>query len=143
MPALTEARNTPRFEGDHMNGGLAASANVHQGALVMRKADGYITQGATATGAVGVGVAVEAKDNSSGADDALKLTWRTGLFLMVNSAGADEITIAQIGATCFIVDDQTVAKTDGSSSRSPAGLVSDVTANGVVVRFDEALTNAA
>ncbi|CUH67985.1 hypothetical protein TG4357_03322 [Thalassovita gelatinovora] len=61
---------------------------------------------------------------------------------MPNSAAADEITIADIGNKAYAVDDQTVAKTDGTATRSPAGIIDDVDANGVWVRFDEALTNA-
>ena len=64
------------------------------------------------------------------------------MFHFANSAAADAIAIGDIGAVCFAVDDQTVAKTNGSSTRSPAGIVEDVDATGVWVRFDEALTNA-
>lgn len=40
------------------------------------------------------------------------------------------------------MDDQTVAKTDNSAARSPAGVVEDVEDAGVWVRMDEALTRA-
>ena len=52
-----------------------------------------------------------------------------------NSAATDAITLADIGKDCFIVDDQTVAKTDGSGTRSRAGRVFDVDADGVWVEF--------
>ena len=35
-----------------------------------------------------------------------------------NSASGDLITAAEVGSDCYIVDDQTVAKTNGSSTRS-------------------------
>lgn len=143
MTALSADRNTARMQGDDRSGLVGASTLIYAGGIVMRNAAGYLVKGATATGAVGVGRAEERVDNSAGANGALAVPYRPGVFLFANSGGADEITIAEIGDVCFIVDDQTVAKTDGSSARSPAGLVEAVDANGVWVRFDEALTAAA
>ncbi|MDF2232180.1 hypothetical protein P2H44_06400 [Albimonas sp. CAU 1670] len=143
MTALTEGRNTPqRLPGDRA-GPVAASVLIHAGALVMRNAAGYLTKGATATGSVGVGRAEARVDNSSGSAGDATLTFRPGVFRFANSASTDEITIAEVGDVCFVVDDQTVAKTNGSSSRSPAGIVEDVDALGVWVRLDEALTKTA
>jgi len=143
MVALTAARNTPLRMGDIRAEPLAASIKVFGGSLVMRNAAGYITKGATATGCVGVGRAEATVDNSAGAAGALSLEYRVGTFLFANSASGDLITIADIGKACFIVDDQTVAKTDGTTTRSRAGIVEAVDVNGVWVRCDEALTRAA
>lgn len=82
-------------------------------------------------------------DNSAGAAGALTIEYRQGIFLFANSAAGDLITIADIGKLCYIVDDQTVAKTDGTATRSRAGIVDGVEASGVWVRMDEALTRAA
>lgn len=138
--ALSADRNTPRRQGDMRNGPMAASVKVFAGSLVMRNAAGYLTKGATATGSVGVGRAEAQVDNSAGSAGDKALDYRPGVFQFKNSASTDAITIAEIGDKCFIVDDETVAKTDGSSARSPAGIVEDVDAQGVWVRFDEALT---
>lgn len=142
MAALTKGRLTPRREGDILQGPVAASTTLFAGAMVMREADGYLSQGRAATGLVGAGVAEKLADNSAGADGDITVSFRAGVWRMENSAGADEITIAEIGDVCFAVDDQTVAKTDGSSARSPAGIIDDVDTGGVWVRFDEALTKA-
>ncbi len=142
MAALTKDRNTPRADGDLRQGGVAAATTIFAGALVMRNAAGYLVEGQTATGLVGVGRAEERKDNSAGANGALSLTYRPGAYRFANSAAGDLIADADIGSLCYAVDDQTVAKTDGSSSRSPAGIVDHVDAHGVWVRLDEALTNA-
>jgi len=56
-----------------------------------------------------------------------------GIHRWENSAAGDAITKAEIGDRCYIVDDQTVAKTDGSSTRSPAGIVVAVDSLGVWV----------
>lgn len=143
MVALTAARNTPLRMGDIRAEPLAAAIKVFGGSLVMRNAAGYLTKGATATGCVGVGRAESTVDNSAGAAGALSLEYRVGTFLFANSASGDLITIADIGKACFIVDDQTVAKTDGTTTRSRAGIVEAVEATGVWVRCDEALTRAA
>ncbi len=142
MTALAQDRNTPRLEGDIRQGDVAASVKIYAGAIVMRDAQGNLTKGATATGAIGVGRAEALVDNSTGAAGDLTLDYRPGVFRYANSAGADAIAKADIGAKVFIVDDQTVAKTDGTATRSPAGIVDNVDANGVWVRFDEALTRA-
>ncbi|MBP0483947.1 hypothetical protein [Sagittula salina] len=142
MSALTQDRNTPRAEGDVRRGTVAAAVKIFAGAYLMRNSAGHLVPGQTATGLVGVGRAEEQVDNSGGAAGEKTCTYRPGVFRYANSAGGDEITAADIGAKAFAVDDQTVAKTDGTGTRSPAGVVDDVDAQGVWVRFDAALTNA-
>ena len=136
MTALAADRNTPRRQGDTRQGGLAASVVVFAGAIVMRNASGFLTKGATAVSLVGVGRAEERKTGGASAGDET-LKYRPGVFQYANSGSSDAITIAEIGDLCFVVDDQTVAKTDGSAARSPAGFIEDVDAQGVWVRFDE------
>jgi hypothetical protein len=143
MTALTADRSTPSRAGISRSGAVAASTTIYAGAMLMRDASGYIVEGQTATGLVGVGRAEKAVDNSAGSAGDKTAEFRPGTFYWAHSAGADEITIADIGQKAYAVDDQTVAKTDGTSTRSPAGIVDDVDANGVWVRMDEALTNAA
>ena len=142
MTALAADRNTARSEGDDRQGAVAASTLIYAGAIAMRNAAGYIVNGQTATGLVGVGRAEERVDNSVGANGDLNVPYRPGCYRYANSAAGDLITFAEIGGVCFVVDDQTVAKTDGTATRSKAGIIDDVDAIGVWVRFDEALTNA-
>lgn len=142
MAALTEGRLTPRREGDYIEAGVAAATRILTGAMVMRNAAGLLTRGATATGLVGVGVADRETDNTAGAAGDIRARIRPGIFRMANSTAADAITIADIGRVCFAVDDQTVARTSGTNTRSPAGTIADVDVQGVWVRFDEALTTA-
>ena len=52
-----------------------------------------------------------------------------------NSSSADLIEGDDIGKTAYIVDDETVALTDGSSSRSAAGTIYDVDDLGVWVEI--------
>ena len=82
-----------------------------------------------------MGVAIEPANNTAGAAGDVRVKVRKGVWLMANSASTDQITLADIEADCFIVDDQTVAKTSNSAARSVAGKVHDVDASGVWVRF--------
>lgn len=143
MPPLTSDRNTVARIGDDRAGLLAANVTIHAGALVMRNADGYLLPGKTATNLMGVGRAEHPSDNAAGADGDQRVTFRTGVFRYANAGGGDAISRPDIGTICFAVDDQTVARTDGTGTRSRAGIVEDVDAQGVWVRLDEALTRAA
>lgn len=96
---------------------------------------GFLKPGETATGLVAVGVLQESYDNTGGSDGDIGARVDRGIFPFANSGGADEITRTEIGSDCYIVDDQTVAKTSGSSTRSVAGKVFDVDADGVWVEF--------
>ncbi len=140
MVALTENRSTKKMADGARSGLLGASQTIFAGALLMRNASGHIIKGATATGSFGVGRA-EAAQNSTTAG-VTQQPFSEGVFQFANSTSTDAIATADIGAVCYIVDDQTVAKTSGTNTRSPAGIIWDVDANGVWVRFDEALTRA-
>lgn len=135
MAALTQDRNTHSKDGELFSLPMAASAKVYAGGIVMLNATGYATKGATATGQICAGRAESQVDNSAGADGDLSVTVRSGVFKFVNSASADEITNAEVGDNCYIVDDQTVAKTDGTGTRSVAGKVVGVDSDGVWVRM--------
>lgn len=143
MAPLTSDRNTPALGTGPKVGLVAAAQKIFAGALVMANAAGYLVKGATATGLVGVGRAEERVDNSAGSAGAKSLTYRPGVFRFANSGSTDAITAADIGTVCYAVDDQTVAKTHATNTRSPAGTVEMVDDQGVWVNFDPALTKAA
>jgi hypothetical protein len=69
---------------------------------------------------------MERVDNTGGADGAKTVTVRRGIWRYLNSAGADLITRVHIGQDCFLVDDETVALTNGGGTRVLAGRVADV-----------------
>lgn len=140
MVALTENRSTRQMNTGDRSDFLGAAQTIFAGALLMRNAAGQLLKGATAVGSFGVGRAEVAGTSTTAGVTAQP--YREGIFQFANSAAGDLIVKADIGAACFIVDDQTVAKTNGTSTRSPAGSVVDVDALGVWVRFDEALTRA-
>lgn len=134
--SLTRDRNTPRRDGTDFGRGVHADAVIFLGALVCLDADGFAIPAATATGLVADGVAEQHVDATGYADGAKTVSVRKGVFKFDNSAAADEITIAHIGDVAYIVDDHTVALTDGTSSRSAAGTIVDVDSDGVWIRID-------
>ncbi len=140
MVVLTEGRNTPELLGTEREGLLGATQTIFVGSILMRNASGHLIKGVVATGSFGVGRAETPKVSTTAGVTAQR--YRPGTFRFANSSAGDLIVTADIGAACFIVDDQTVAKTNGTATRSPAGIIDGVDALGVWVRFDEALTRA-
>ena len=99
-------------------------------------ASGLLVNGDTATTLKAVGVTGGLLDNSAGLASAISGTVSIGVWgPFANSSAGDQIALADVGSDCYIVDNQTLAKTSGSSTRSIAGKVWDVTTDGVWVKF--------
>lgn len=130
--ALTADRMIKRRDAVQFQDPVAAATTIFTGALVCLNAAGFAVPGATATGLVARGVCEEQVANPGSAGDEVVNT-RAGCFNFRNSADADEITRAHIGDVAYIVDDETVAATDGTASRSAAGRIADVNDDGVWV----------
>ena len=135
MTALASDRNTLAKDGRTRSLLVGAGKVIWAGSLVVLNATGYAEPGSTALGKIAVGRAEQWIDNSAGADGAVSLRVSRGVFAFANSAAADAIGRTEIGKTVYVVDDQTVAKTDGGGTRSAAGRVFDVDADGVWVEF--------
>ena len=135
MAALTSDRTTKRRDGKDMSRAVAAATRIFGGSIVCLNATGFAVPGSTATTLKADGVARNMVDNRDGANGALRVDVDKGVFCFANSAAADAITAADISADAYIVDDQTVAKTNGGTTRSVAGKIVDVDAGGVWVRF--------
>ncbi|WP_423197444.1 Bacteriophage protein [Cupriavidus sp. H19C3] len=136
MTALTADRNTTNRAGTDFEFPVAANTKIYAGAIVcIDNTKALATKGATATTLKSVGIAQAGADNTGGADGAMRVRVRRGLWSLANSGAADQLTLSDVGADCYVVDDQTVAKTSGSNTRSVAGKVRDVDASGVWVEF--------
>ena len=133
MTAMTQDRNTKRREAFDFSLPVAAGKHIYTGAAVVIQPDGFAAPGRTATGLKSVGVAQEAADNTAGGNGAIMVKVRRGCFAM--KQGADPVTLADFGNPCYLVDDQTIAKTDGAGTRSQAGIVRAVDRDGVWVEF--------
>ena len=130
MTALTAARNTKERLGETLDFPIKAATTCHQGGIAVVDA-GYAAPGRAATGLVAVGVFTESATAVSAGDATARV--KIGVFKFANSASADLIAQANVGADCYIVDDQTVALTNGSNTRSRAGKIVAVDADGVWV----------
>lgn len=135
MSATTVERNTPSRAADQFSFGVAAATKILTGTIVVLNASGYAKPGTTATGEKAVGIAEATADNTAGSAGDVAVPIRRGTFLLANSSTTDEITNADYGASCYVVDNQTVAKTSATNTRSVAGIVRGVTAAGVWVEF--------
>jgi hypothetical protein len=131
--ALSGERNTPARRSGDWSIPVAANAKIFAGALVVIDA-GFAKPGATALNLLAQGRAEETVDNTGGAAGAASVRVRAGTFLFKN-LGADPVVQADLGKDCFIVDDETVAKTNGANTRSRAGVVREVGAGGVWVEI--------
>ncbi|NSX04810.1 hypothetical protein [Cupriavidus gilardii] len=136
MTALTADRNTTFRAGTDFEFPVTANTKIFAGAIVaIDSATGLATKGATAATLRAVGIAQEQVDNTGQPDGANRVKVRRGVWHVANSGGADQLTLADVGADCYLVDDQTVAKTNGTDTRAVAGKVRDVDATGVWVEF--------
>lgn len=133
MSALTADRNTPFKDGATIPVPVAANAVIHAGALVVANATGFAAPGSSAITLTYLGRAESAVDNTGGADGAKTVVVRRQKAFKWANLGADPVVQADLGKTCYIADDQTVAKTNGAGTRSAAGKVIQVESDGIWV----------
>lgn len=132
MTALTKDRNTAQRVGDEFNHPVAAGAHIYAGSLVALDASRDAVPGSVATTLLAAGRAEEEVDNSAGGAGDLTVQVRKGVFQFANDG---TIARVDIGGTAYIVDDETVADNDGTATRSAAGEIVDVDADGVWVQI--------
>lgn len=137
MAALSAIRDTVKLDGSPSNlQGYPQKGNtkIWFGAFVVLNA-GLAAPGSTATGLSALGRARVTSDNTGGADAAIDpVLVESGTFKWDNSTSGDAITQANAGSPCYIVDDHTVALTNGSGTRSLAGIIRRVDTDGVWVQ---------
>lgn len=130
---------------------LRASVVVYDGALIVMSA-GYGKPGVAGLGLQAVGVArLPVASYTGGATDGAnfvgtnfnQIKVEQGVFRLNNSASGDLIAQANVGQICYVVDDQTVALTNGTGTRSPAGVIMEVDAGGVWVSLSQQIPAAA
>lgn len=136
MAALTIERKTVEMDVENviprtLEIGVKASAVILTGALVCT-ASGVATKGATATGLIAVGRCERGVDNTGGADSAIRVLVRQGVFKFDNLS-TDLCAIADVGADCYVTDDHTVSKGSAGGTKSRAGKIVQVDSDGVFV----------
>lgn len=143
MVALTKGRKTARMAGGGLrNLPVAAAAVCFTGGLAIAAA-GYARAAREGQGADNTAKAADAatyravgiflSDVTGGAANGDKrVDIQEGVFPFANSAAGDALTQADLGKPCYIVDDQTVAKTSPNATRAVAGIVQEIDASGQV-----------
>lgn len=139
MTAQTAAAARQRRSGDVLSAPVKASAQIWQGGLVALLAGQAIAARVAANAAElatlkVVGVASSDVLGGAADGDVRVPVERAEAYRFANSAAGDAITAADIDQPCFLVDDQTVAKTIGNGRRPIAGTIADVDSGGVWVR---------
>lgn len=132
MVALTQ--NAPRTrvgDGRRFRDPVAATMRIFAGSMVALNASGFAVKAVPSATRVR-GVALAEADNSTGAAGDKAVDIERGAFLFRNDT-TNAVTRAHIGASVYVVDDNTV----GSSATSTivAGKCLDVTPEGVVVEI--------
>jgi hypothetical protein len=122
------------MDGELVNLPVAAAKKIYAGSLVALNAAGFATPGATAATLTYMGRAEESVDNTTGADGDKTVNVRKRQAFKWKNSGADAVTQAEVGKACYIVDDETVAKTNGTNTRSAAGTVIKLDSDGVWVQ---------
>lgn len=135
MAAATLAIDTPERSGTMLNLPVAATTKIYAGTLVALNATGYLVSASNTAGLRVIGRAEADVDNSAGADGDLSADVKISVFRFDNS-GANALTIADIGATAFVEDNQTVAST--ASNKVKAGRVMAIDDDGVWINTEHA-----
>jgi hypothetical protein len=135
MTALSADRMTPRRERHKRHVPVGAAVKLYAGAMVGINAAGFLVPVTAVATLKAVTRNERTVDNLLGANGALVAETSLGVFRYENSASADLITRADIGNDAYGVDDQTVAKTSATNTRSVVGKIHDVDDQGVWVTF--------
>jgi len=120
----------------------AANQVFLQGSLILIKADGLAYVGvpySTASAGFVLGHAAYALDTTGIASSVASVVISPGTWGdFDNSAAADAIAEDDRGKVCYLVDDNTVALTDGGGTRTAAGRIHSLADDGssVVIQFE-------
>lgn len=136
MAATAADRLTQTRSGEILSLPVAAATKIPAGVMVQNDATGWAVNGSATIANRTMGVSVAQADNSAGANGDIKVDVRRRIVAIFgNSAAGDLIAAADIGNNCYVVDNQTVAKTDNAGARPVAGKIVDVDSRGVHVEF--------
>lgn len=132
--SLTTDRNTPMKDGILIVVPVASGVKIFAGSLIAANNSGYAVPGSTDLNLTYLGRADEYVDNTTGGNGAKTVQIRRMKAFKFKNHTADLITQESMGKLCFIVDDETVAKTNGAGARSAAGTVLGIEADGVWIQ---------
>lgn len=135
-----------------MRSGAAYEMKVAAGAIIYAGGIAALYEGFAKPAAAGAGADNAAKaadaakyrvvgvftENTKGGEangDVVTRIETKSVYCFKNSAGGDEITASDIESACYVIDDETVAKTNPNNTRPKAGIVKQVDEAGVWVQL--------
>lgn len=140
MASLKNERDTKKLAGagqevDINEWPQKGNTLIFAGAQVCLDANKLAIPGIEATGLTAMGRCEETSDATGLPDGAVKVKVRGGAYKWQNNPGAVAgETVDKLGVACFVLDDQSVVKTDGGAKRSQSGVVHRIDSDGVYVR---------
>lgn len=105
---------------------------IPQGAIVDRDANGYLVNAAANTTAKCLGIAPVTYDTTGLADGVKTGEVHFGVWCVASGTSGDAITFADVGKTAYVIDNNTVGKTDGSGARHAGGTIFSVEPDGSI-----------
>lgn len=132
--ALTAERDTKYRDGEFFEYPMAADTVIYAGAQTGLNTDGYLEPMSADPDLKKAGRAEQTVDNSGGAAGDKPCETRRGCFYYANSA-TDPVDLSSVGDTVYAEDDETVAKTDATSTLPAAGTLMDVDDYGVWLKI--------
>jgi hypothetical protein len=146
MTALSAGRITSQIPSGKLGSApVKASTVIYAGSLVARDASGYAVPASASAALTVVGRAcsnsgLDRWDNGSGSNGDITVLYEEGIYGFANSSSPDAIVDADVGKSCWAVDDQTVAKTSGGGARPAAGRIVRVESSVVYVDVAESIS---
>lgn len=129
------ARQTDIRVGAERSFPMATGAVCEEGTMAVINASGFVEPATAAAAKIAVGVFAETLTNT-GANGALSIKVRRDLnesYSFADAANPGAIDLADVGSACYIHDGSTVRLL--ATGTSQAGVIDDVDASGVHVRF--------
>ncbi len=129
-------RATPYKDGEIITVPVAAATLIEAGKMVARNASGYAVEAADTAGLVVLGRAEARVDNSAGSDGDLSVNVRRKKAFKFKNSATAAVTIASVGSSVYVEDDETVALASGPTNDIVAGKCLGVESDGVWVEID-------
>lgn len=138
MAALTGPRIRKSRAGKTGNWPVKATSQIWQNGLVALIAGKAIAAraGVDSTEAATIKVVGLAANSVLGgaADGDQRIDTDEGVFPFAIGTAGDALTLSDVGADVYVIDDQTVGKTHATNTRPKAGVLKDVTSEGAWVK---------
>lgn len=129
MAALTADIKTVRYGvgADHEPGyaGVTSAVTIYGGSIAVLRS-GFLNPPTTSSTTDIVMGLVERQTVGGSTNGAVTANFLRGTFFVSAGTGGDALSTADIGAQVFLIDEHTVGKTSGSSTRSVAGTLMQI-----------------